>query len=246
MATHLLLVTMCKKYGNGTYNAAVAAEVRWNPILDSWACNPTFDFRTPRYQSAYAESVFPYHFFVDGRNQSAKLDLTVARSCFQKNEFPKDFYRRNGSYGLDIIGADMGTLIQVHHISPGHNEGAVNYVPNFEHTTTVCSHPLVIRKACSVHQLTYLYTLFRCAICITNTSMARTLRYTPTPTQLVSCEPPSERTRRRITKQLRYCVPPTVSLRGIIRPPACRCVNYPICQFFQKLGGNETRKTIDT
>ena len=92
MVTHLQLVTTYKKYENGTYNAAAAAEVRWNPILDSWARNPTFDFRAPRYQSAYAESAFPYHFFVDGRDQSVKLDLTVARSFFQKNEFPKDFY----------------------------------------------------------------------------------------------------------------------------------------------------------
>ena len=95
----------------------------------------------------------------------------------------------------------MGALIQVHRIPPSHNEGAGNYVPNFEDTTTVRLHPLVVRKARSVYQLTNLYTLFRCAICITNASMARSLRYTPT--QLVSCERPSERTWRRITKQIK-------------------------------------------
>ena len=127
----------------------------------------------------------------------------------------------------------MGTLIQVHRIPPGHNEGAGNYVPNFEDTTTVHSHPLVIRKGCSVHQLTNLYTLFRCAICITNTSMARTLRYT-NPTG-------------KLRTALRKNAATYYEAIGAIGDTAwCRCVNYPICQFFQKLGGDETRKTIDT
>ena len=81
--------------------------------------------------------MFPFRFFVDGRDQSAMLDLTVARSFFQKNEFPKDFYRRNGSYGFSSIGVDMRVLSQAHPIHPGHNEGAGNYVLDADDTTAV-------------------------------------------------------------------------------------------------------------
>jgi hypothetical protein len=114
------------------YNAAAAAQVRWNRIQDSMARNPTFDFTTPRYFTAYAESAFPYRFFVDGRNQSGQLNLTVARDFFQKGHFPKDFYRRNGSFGLNEISPDIDELFAAHPIAPGHNEGAGNYVLNPE------------------------------------------------------------------------------------------------------------------
>ena len=124
----LQLVETSNKYGGGMYNATVAAEVRWNRIQDSMARNPTFDFTTPRYFTAYAESAFPYRFFVDGRNQSGQLDLIVARDFFQKHQFPKDFHRRNGSFGLNEIGNDIAQLFAVHPIVPGHNEGAGNYV----------------------------------------------------------------------------------------------------------------------
>jgi unspecific peroxygenase len=126
------LVNASNIYGGGYYNAAAAAEVRWNRIQDSQARNPTFDFTTPRYVTAYAESVFPYRFFVDGRNQSGLLNLTVARGFFQDSQFPADFYRRNGSFGLNDIGPDIDLLGQAHPISPGHNEGAGNYVLNPE------------------------------------------------------------------------------------------------------------------
>lgn len=114
------------KFGAGKYNVTVAAEVRWNRIQDSMARNPTFDFTTPRIFTAYAESIFPYRFFVDGRSPTAELDLTVARSFFQNGRYPDDFYRRNGSFGLE--GDDFNLLIAPHPISPGHNEGAGNYV----------------------------------------------------------------------------------------------------------------------
>ena len=122
------LITTSNAYGGGKYNASVAAQVRWNRIQDSMARNPTFDFTTPRYFTAYAESAFPYRFFVDGRNQTGQLDLTVARNFFQEHRFPKDFYRRNGSIGFNEIGADIAELFAVHEIAPGHNEGAGNYV----------------------------------------------------------------------------------------------------------------------
>jgi hypothetical protein len=124
----LQLVTTSNTYGGGMYNGSVAAQVRWNRIQDSMARNPTFDFTTPRYFTAYAESAFPYRFFVDGRNQSGQLNLTVARGFFQNGHFPADFHRRNGSFGFAEISADIGDIFEAHPIAPGHNEGAGNYV----------------------------------------------------------------------------------------------------------------------
>jgi hypothetical protein len=128
----LQLVNTSNAYGGGYYNATAAAEVRWNRILDSKARNPTFDFTSPRYVTAYAESVFPFRFFVDGRNKSGALDLTTARGFYQRSQFPAGFYRRNGSYGFEEIGPDIDALAKAHPIAPGHNEGAGNYVLNPE------------------------------------------------------------------------------------------------------------------
>lgn len=127
-------VATSKAVGGGYYNQTVATEVRWNRILDSKARNPTFDFTNPRYTTAYAEAVFPYQFFVDGRNQTGQLDLTVARGFFQHSQFPKNFHRRNGSFGLNEIGPDLAALSMAHPIAPGHNEGAGNYVLDPEDT----------------------------------------------------------------------------------------------------------------
>lgn len=123
------------EFGDGKYNVTVAAEVRWNRILDSMARNPSFNFLIPRYFTAYAESVFPYRFFVDGRDaileENPQLDLTAARGFFQNSEYPVDFWRRNGSFGLSStpgIGADIDAVSAPHFILPGVNEGAGNYV----------------------------------------------------------------------------------------------------------------------
>ena len=126
------LVNTSNTYGGGYYNASAAVEVRWNRILDSKARNPTFDFTSPRYVTAYAETVFPFRFFVDGRNQSGALDLTTARGFYQRSQYPTGFYRRNGSYGLNEIGPDIDAVAAAHPISPGHNEGLGNYVLNPE------------------------------------------------------------------------------------------------------------------
>ncbi|KAF7979362.1 hypothetical protein HWV62_42810 [Athelia sp. TMB] len=115
-------------YGGGKYNASAAAEVRWARIQDSLTRNPNFTFTTPRYFTAYAESVFPYRFFVDGRDSSTALNLTVARGFFQDNHFPTDFYRRSGSFGLLDVGIDIFGLEAAHPISPGYNVGAGNYI----------------------------------------------------------------------------------------------------------------------
>ena len=75
-------------YRGGMCNASVGAQVCWNCIQDSMACNPTFDFTMPCYFTANAELAFPYQFFVNSRNQSAQLNLTVACDFFQNGHFP--------------------------------------------------------------------------------------------------------------------------------------------------------------
>lgn len=108
----------------------VAAEVRWNRIQDSIARNPNFTFLVPRIFTAYAESTFPYEFFVDGRSTEAALDMTTARSFFQNATFPQDFYRRNGTFGFLNIGPEINALSQAHPIETGANQGVGNYVPD--------------------------------------------------------------------------------------------------------------------
>lgn len=92
------------------------------------ARNPEFDLTTPRYFTVYAESVFPYRFFVDGRDTSGAVSTTVARGFFENTQFPAQFHRRNGSFGLEALGPDIHALSNAHPINPGHNEGAGNYV----------------------------------------------------------------------------------------------------------------------
>ncbi|KZP15015.1 hypothetical protein FIBSPDRAFT_959156 [Athelia psychrophila] len=54
--------------------------------------------------TAVAASIFPYRFFVKGRDTSAALNLTVAPGFFQDNQFPRDIHRRDGTFGLTKIG----------------------------------------------------------------------------------------------------------------------------------------------
>ena len=108
---------------------SVAAEVRWNRIQDSIARNPNFTFLVPRIFTAYAESIFPYEFFVDGRSTEAALDMTTARGFFQNATYPKDFYRRDGTFGFANIGPHINALVSAHPIETGVNQGAGNYVP---------------------------------------------------------------------------------------------------------------------
>jgi hypothetical protein len=116
------------RFGNGNYNKTVAAEYRFRRIQDSIATNPNFSFISPRYFTAFAESVFPFRFFVDGRVQDGQLNLTNARGFFQNSEMPNDFFRRNGAFGLNETGPDVTDLFAVHPISPGYNQGVGNYI----------------------------------------------------------------------------------------------------------------------
>jgi hypothetical protein len=128
------------RFGNGNYNKTVAAEYRFRRIQDSIATNPNFSFISPRYFTAFAESVFPFRFFVDGRVQDGQLNLTNARGFFQNSEMPNDFFRRNGAFGLNETGPDVTDLFAVHPISPGYNQGVGNYIidPASANFSTFC------------------------------------------------------------------------------------------------------------
>jgi hypothetical protein len=114
------------RFGAGNYNATVAGEFRFQRIQDSIATNPEFSFVSPRYLTAYAESVFPFLFFVDGRVSDGQLNLTVARGFFQNSSMPDGFFRANRSIGFEEIGAPIGAVFGAHPIQPGKNQGGVN------------------------------------------------------------------------------------------------------------------------
>ncbi len=77
---------------------------------------------SPRFFTAYAETVFPINFFIDGRKQDGQLDLDVARGFFRDMRMPKDFHRASqpsGGEGIDVVFA-------AHPMQPGANVGGVN------------------------------------------------------------------------------------------------------------------------
>ena len=115
-----------KRFGAGNYNATVAGEFRFQRIQDSIATNPEFSFVSPRYFTAYAESVFPFLFFVDGRVSDSQLNLTDARGFFQNSSMPDGFFRANRSIGLKEINDPITTVFSAHPIQPGKNQGGVN------------------------------------------------------------------------------------------------------------------------
>ena len=114
------------RFGGGNYNVTVAGEYRFHRIQESIATNPQFTFVAPRYFTAYAESTFPFFFFVDGRVANRQLNLTVARGFFQNNSMPDGFFRSNISVGLDELSGPMGTVFNAHPVQPGTNKGGVN------------------------------------------------------------------------------------------------------------------------
>jgi hypothetical protein len=125
------LTAFSDKFGAGHYNLSVAAEFRFQRIQDSIATNPQFSFISPRYFTAYAESVFPVAFFIDGRDSSGQLDMTVARGFFQDSRFPDGFFRPNLSGTINTIGDGIDFIFSKHPIPPGGNNGTLNsYTPN--------------------------------------------------------------------------------------------------------------------
>ncbi|KAH6905634.1 Chloroperoxidase [Coprinopsis sp. MPI-PUGE-AT-0042] len=114
-------------YGGGFYDLPAAHALRTQRIAQSLATNPQFDFTSPRYFTAFAESVFPLNFFRDGRIADGKLDLASAESFFIQERFPKDFHRKPTPGGVE--GFDY--LAERANILPGRNNGTVNnYVPD--------------------------------------------------------------------------------------------------------------------
>ncbi|KAJ2923960.1 heme-thiolate peroxidase, partial [Candolleomyces eurysporus] len=110
-------VDFSNRYGEGFYNYTVAAELRFQRIQESIATNPQFSFIAPRYFTAYAESVFPVNFFVDGRSTERKLDMETATLFFRDSKYPTDFHRAaqpSGAEGVEVV-------FMAHPIAPGRN-----------------------------------------------------------------------------------------------------------------------------
>ncbi|KZV87162.1 Cloroperoxidase [Exidia glandulosa HHB12029] len=128
------IVATSQQFGGGKYNLTVAAEVRFNRLVASEQSNPEFFFGFPRFGTAYAEAAFPLTFFIGGpaednvpTNLNASLDLDVMKGFFRDSRMPKNFHRREGPLGLDIIGGALGFLSDAHPFPPGFNTGAGNY-----------------------------------------------------------------------------------------------------------------------
>ncbi|CAA7262403.1 unnamed protein product [Cyclocybe aegerita] len=120
-------VDFSNRFGGGKYNLTVAAELRFQRIQDSIATNPQFSFVSPRFFTAYAESVFPINFFVDGRRNDGQLDMDAARSFFQFHRMPDDFFRPNGAKSAQGI----ERVFLAHPMLPGGNVGQINsYTPD--------------------------------------------------------------------------------------------------------------------
>ena len=118
-----------QRFGAGKYNLTVAGKLRFQRVKDSIATNPNFSFVSPRYITAYAETIFPILFFVDGRVSDGQLDLNVARGFYQNSQMPEGFFRANKSNGFDgDLGINMHKVFQAHPIQPGRNRGVGNYV----------------------------------------------------------------------------------------------------------------------
>ncbi|KAJ3544720.1 heme-thiolate peroxidase [Coprinellus aureogranulatus] len=123
-------VEYSNKYGDGLYNMTVAAELRRRRIEQSIATNPQFEFTSPRFFTAYAESAFPYVFFVDGRitnRTTAGLDMTNATLFFRDSKFPNDFWRPPAPSGA----LGLADIFQAYPIAPGRNVNGTNtYTPD--------------------------------------------------------------------------------------------------------------------
>ncbi|KAF9522859.1 heme-thiolate peroxidase [Crepidotus variabilis] len=115
-------VDYSNRFGAGKYNLTVAAELRHQRIQESIATNPTFSFVSPRFFTAFAESVFPVRFFVDGRQDDGQLDMDTAVGFFRDSRMPNGFFRPNGPQG----GSGAIDIFNAYPIKPGYNNGTVN------------------------------------------------------------------------------------------------------------------------
>jgi len=117
----------CNRFGAGKYNFTVAGELRFQRIQDSIATNPNFSFVGARYFTAYAESTFPIHFFIDGRQKDGQLDLNAALGFFRDMQYPVGFFRAGSPQGS----AGLSAVAETHPVPPGANQGKLNsYTPD--------------------------------------------------------------------------------------------------------------------
>lgn len=80
-----------------------------------------------RYFTAYAESTFPVHFFIDGRQKDGQLDLDAALGFFRDMQYPVGFFRADGPQGS----RGLSEVAAAHPVPPGANQGKLNsYTPD--------------------------------------------------------------------------------------------------------------------
>ncbi|GJJ14071.1 hypothetical protein Clacol_008328 [Clathrus columnatus] len=113
---------------NGTYDINAAAELRHQRLEDSIQTNPELSFQSPRILSAFSEAVFPTIFFVDGRLDNGQLNLQAARSFFQPNKFPDNFFRQPAPVSFPTIQPLTQQLFDKHPFVPGMNNGTNNFI----------------------------------------------------------------------------------------------------------------------
>lgn len=117
---------VCDEFGGGFYNVTSGGQLRALRIQQGIEQNPTFTF-TVRIFSAFSESALPPTVFVDGRNPNKQCSLSNAFDFFGLHMFPDDFFRNPFPFTLKEVLVDMNTILDMHPILPGQNNGtAVN------------------------------------------------------------------------------------------------------------------------
>ncbi|KIJ38244.1 hypothetical protein M422DRAFT_176867, partial [Sphaerobolus stellatus SS14] len=122
------LILFSNKFGARNYNVTRRrSAVAFAKTLYSIATNPQFSFVSPRYYTAYAESVFPTIFFVDGRVANCQFNTDGAPFISYNNiSLLCDFFRYCRHLGRDDARAAVREVFAAHPIEPGANQGAIN------------------------------------------------------------------------------------------------------------------------
>ena len=104
--------------------------MRYSRYEHSKSINPDFHFQVPRYMTAYGETTFPLAYWQDGRELKKGKPLTCRsmRIFYEQMKMPKDFWRRDGKFGLFDVGPVVNEMRSTHQLEAGHNEGVGNWV----------------------------------------------------------------------------------------------------------------------
>ncbi|KIJ33881.1 hypothetical protein M422DRAFT_264174 [Sphaerobolus stellatus SS14] len=107
-------------------NQTVFDETLFQQIY-SLSNNPKLVFTSPRILSAYSEAVFPT-FSVNGRLNNRQLTIDAARSFFDPQMMPNDFYGQPAPVNFSTIEPLVKEIFNKHPFTPGVNKGTNNFV----------------------------------------------------------------------------------------------------------------------